>query len=61
MFDEILITGLGEGAVVNFSNPQNLGGSLTVLDVGEIAPVPLPASVWLLLTALGLLLRNRSR
>ena len=60
-FNEIMISGLGEGAVVNLSNPQNLRGSLTILDVGEIAPVPLPASVWLLLPALGLLLRNRSR
>ena len=60
-FNEILISGLGEGAVVNFSNSLSLGGRLTVIDVGEITPVPLPASVWLMVGAVSFLLRFRSR
>lgn len=59
--DSLVLDGLGEGAVVDFAVGAAGSASFTVLDVGAIAAVPLPATGWLLLASLGVLTRIRQR
>ena len=57
-FDDIEISGLGVGAVVDFANFQDRSGVLTVVDIGEISAVPLPPSILMLAGGLLILIRK---